>query len=114
MEEIIGRHKEQKELARFLASKKAEFMAIYGRRRIGKTFLIKNFFKTQKCIFFDVTGIKNGTYTEQINEFVKKVGEIFYGGGGRAAKGNWWGGFFVFYNIIIAIFKKKKIDNFFF
>ena len=109
MEKVIGRHKELKELLHFLTSKKAEFMAIYGRRRIGKTFLIKNFFKTQKCIFFDVTGIKNGTYTEQINEFVKKVGEIFYGGAALADKGTWWDAFDVLNNAISAIDKRKKI-----
>ena len=40
MENIIGRKKEIKELKELFYSGKAEFVAIYGRRRIGKTFLI--------------------------------------------------------------------------
>lgn len=37
---MIGREKEVKELNRLYNSKKAEFVAIYGRRRVGKTFLV--------------------------------------------------------------------------
>jgi AAA+ ATPase superfamily predicted ATPase len=37
---IIGREKEIKELRRLYNSNKAEFVAIYGRRRVGKTFLV--------------------------------------------------------------------------
>lgn len=37
---IIGREKEIKELKQLYNSDKAEFVAIYGRRRVGKTFLV--------------------------------------------------------------------------
>ena len=40
MENIIGRKKEIKELLELFHSGKSEFVAIYGRRRIGKTFLV--------------------------------------------------------------------------
>lgn len=39
MDEIIGRKKEISELKKLYASRKAEFVAIYGRRRVGKTFI---------------------------------------------------------------------------
>jgi len=39
-----------------LDSNVAEFMAIYGRRRVGKTFLVKEFFTTKPVIFFKITG----------------------------------------------------------
>lgn len=45
METIIGRKKEIKELTELFNSGKAEFVAVYGRRRIGKTFLIDETFK---------------------------------------------------------------------
>ena len=44
-EKIVGRQEEQKTLQKCFESPKAEFVAIYGRRRIGKTFLVKQFFK---------------------------------------------------------------------
>ena len=43
--EIIGRSIEKKKLLDILNSKKPEFVAIYGRRRVGKTFLIRNFYE---------------------------------------------------------------------
>lgn len=36
--DIIGRKKEQESLIRFIQSDESEFIAIYGRRRVGKTF----------------------------------------------------------------------------
>ena len=42
---VIGREKERKELLRFYESKEAEMMVVYGRRRVGKTFLVRETFK---------------------------------------------------------------------
>lgn len=42
---MIGREKEQKELNNLYSSNKAELVAIYGRRRIGKTYLVDETFK---------------------------------------------------------------------
>lgn len=74
------RQVEQAELAEFLASPKAEFLAIYGRRRIGKTFLVREFFNNKPVIFFNVTGIKDGTIQEQLKHFMKALGDVFYHG----------------------------------
>jgi len=41
---LIGRKKEKKILTRILRSKKSEFLVVYGRRRVGKTFLIREHF----------------------------------------------------------------------
>ncbi len=38
---IVGREKEIAELKKYLSSEQSEFIAVYGRRRVGKTFLIK-------------------------------------------------------------------------
>lgn len=42
---MVGRIEEQKQLTKLLRSGKSEFVAVYGRRRVGKTFLVKEFFK---------------------------------------------------------------------
>ena len=52
---IIGRKQEIAELERLYNSDKAEFVAIYGRRRIGKTFLVKQALKGR--ITFQHTGV---------------------------------------------------------
>lgn len=43
--EIIGRKEEQRELERIYNDEGSKFVAVYGRRRVGKTFLIKELFK---------------------------------------------------------------------
>lgn len=42
---MIGRKKEIDELNRLYNSNKAELVAVFGRRRVGKTYLINHFFK---------------------------------------------------------------------
>ena len=44
-QEIIGRDKEQQELQELYESGRPEFLVVHGRRRVGKTFLIREFFK---------------------------------------------------------------------
>ena len=40
MDRVIGRKQETRELIELLNSNRAEFVAVYGRRRVGKTFLV--------------------------------------------------------------------------
>ena len=49
---IIGREKEQKILHTVCEEKEARLVAVYGRRRVGKTYLIKQFFNEQFNFFF--------------------------------------------------------------
>ena len=50
MAQIIGREKEKQVLQRLYDSSKAEFVVVYGRRRVGKTFLVREFLK-DKIVF---------------------------------------------------------------
>lgn len=65
--EIIGREREIAQLKQYFDSGKAEFIALYGRRRVGKTFLIRQYFKNDFA--FDMTGVLEGTRTEQVAAF---------------------------------------------
>ncbi|MBT4090795.1 MAG: ATP-binding protein [Deltaproteobacteria bacterium] len=57
--EIIARKKEKQILQSVLTSESSELVAIYGRRRIGKTYLVRNFFESCKSvIYFELTGQK--------------------------------------------------------
>ncbi|RYM32840.1 ATP-binding protein [Brumimicrobium glaciale] len=71
MRKIIGRDNELKTLQRAIDSDSSELIAIYGRRRIGKTFLIREAYK--KEIVFEVSGIPDGTYKQQISNFHNKI-----------------------------------------
>ncbi len=45
--QIIGRKREIEDLKGLYNSREPEFVAIYGRRRVGKTYLVKELFKDQ-------------------------------------------------------------------
>jgi AAA+ ATPase superfamily predicted ATPase len=68
---IIGRTKEIEILNSCYKSNKSEFVAIYGRRRVGKTFLIKELFKD--CLTFYATGILNGSKDIQLRAFNQEI-----------------------------------------
>jgi len=64
---ITGRAAEQKILAARLATTEAELIAIYGRRRVGKTYLVRTFLKD--AIVFEFTGIHKATMKTQLENF---------------------------------------------
>ena len=78
MKKIIGREEEKRVLQQIYHSDKPEFLALYGRRRVGKTFLIRQFFTQKEAMFFNVTGAKNGTLLEQLKHFTKQLSAAFY------------------------------------
>ena len=64
---IIGREKEQRELLGLLEKEESQFCAVYGRRRVGKTYLIRETFNYQFC--FQHTGVAQGTLRQQLTAF---------------------------------------------
>lgn len=85
MEQIIGRKKEIKLLNEYYLSGKAEFVAVYGRRRIGKTFLIRNLFRNQFA--FDMSGSIEAPSEAQLSNFGYALRE--YGDAKQALPTNW-------------------------
>jgi len=75
---IIGRDREKQRLNRIYASAESEFAVIYGRRRIGKTYLIREFFNKKKCIFFHVTGAQKESLDKQLLRFSAGLSKTFY------------------------------------
>ncbi|MDP3705038.1 MAG: ATP-binding protein [Legionellaceae bacterium] len=76
---IVGREKEVGFLNHVFESRKPEFLAIYGRRRVGKTYLIREFFK-DKGIYFELTGIKDATKSSQLKNFSTVYSDTFLRG----------------------------------
>lgn len=87
---IIGRNKEKQILEEIISSNKPEFLAIYGRRRVGKTFLIKNFMKDKDAIFFRATGMKDASFRKQIRHVTDEIGNTFYSGARLETKKDWF------------------------
>ena len=73
MEKVIGREEEKNLLEEALKSGVPELMAVYGRRRIGKTFLIRKIL--QKEIIFEFSGTKDAGLKQQLSNFIKILGK---------------------------------------
>ena len=69
----VGRQKEIAAMHKLLDSKEPELLAVYGRRRVGKTFLIDEVYKAH--IRFKMTGIWQGTLQEHLTQFAYKLRE---------------------------------------
>ena len=86
---IIGREIEQEILRQRKESDAPELIAIYGRRRIGKTFLVRRYFNDK--FSFYCTGIYQGTKKEQLGEFNRQL-EHYSGRKWKVAK-DWFDAF---------------------
>ena len=65
--EIIGREEEKAILNNVFSSKQSEFVAIYGRRRIGKTYLVRELLADK--FSFEISGLANANTKEQLLNF---------------------------------------------
>jgi uncharacterized protein len=65
--ELIGREKEKEILLKVLETPEAELVAVLGRRRVGKTFLVRSVYDS--LIRFEITGLQNVTAKKQLNNF---------------------------------------------
>lgn len=114
MRAIASREVEQAILKKMLESDSAEFVALYGRRRVGKTHLVRNFFnENDEILFFDVAGSKDAPMSEQILNFTIRIGEVFYAGLKLAIEKNWHGAFKTLTEVISKQQENKKIILFF-
>ena len=87
---LIGRKIEAKRLKNALNSRRSEFVAVYGRRRVGKTFLIKETLGN-RIVFFH-SGLAHRDKTAQLAEFAKSL--ELYGMKSKRRIRNWSDAFF--------------------
>lgn len=64
---LIGREKEKEELLEAYESEYSQFAAVYGRRRVGKTFLVRETFNYK--FTFEHSGVANGNNRKQLRAF---------------------------------------------
>ena len=86
---IIGREKEQSALKQYFESGSPEFLVLYGRRRVGKTFLIREYFDGK--FDFYATGLANGKKEEQLRAWNNAIKNSF--GGTEESAQDWLGAF---------------------
>lgn len=99
---MIGREKEKATLLRLQKSHQSEFVVIYGRRRIGKTFLVRETFKQK--FTFSHTGLANSVKNKQLEIFYNSLCK--YGYHGKKPKD--WLEAFMFLEVVITSSRNKK------
>ena len=102
---MIGRKVEIRELQDAFASEQSEFVAVYGRRRIGKTFLINETFGGRYA--FQHSGVENVGMRDQLDYFRQSISRF---GKVRCPKlKNWRDAFFELENVLERAADGKKI-----
>jgi uncharacterized protein len=99
---LIGREIQKRQIEKYFHENRAHFVAVYGRRRVGKTFLIKEYF--QNNFTFYCTGLLNGNKNQQLHNFVTNLsGQLKYFDE-NASINNWYDAF----NELIKALSKIK------
>jgi uncharacterized protein len=100
---FVGRKKEQEVLQKALLSDEAELVSVIGRRRIGKTHLIKTFY--QDHIVFEISGVKGAPSEEQVGNFGFVIEKTFKSAPIENPQRQWMP---VFYELIRQLEKLPK------
>ena len=86
--DIYSRHAEQQVLSQLLESDRASFLAVFGRRRVGKTFLVRNFYLNRGTLFH-ITGVPRETARNQLRNFNEVLCDVFHGRESQKAPATW-------------------------
>ena len=105
--EIIGREREIEELVRLRDSSTSEFVMVYGRRRVGKTYLIREFFEDK--FDFYLTGIAHGSRVEQLMNFGMTIKQYVRNGDPLKPPTNWYEAFEQLKSLTSKSKNKRKI-----
>ena len=102
---LIGRSEEKKLLKKYYDSPKSEFVAVYGRRRVGKTYLIS---ETLGRLFdFDFSGLYQTPASIQREEFQKELNRR--GKTNAATPRNWFDAFDALREYLLSLKKDKVV-----
>ncbi|MEM9886745.1 MAG: ATP-binding protein [Bacteroidota bacterium] len=104
--ELIGRQAEVAILEKALASKEAEMISIIGRRRVGKTFLVRTAYEDH--IDFELSGIQHAQGNEQLRNFFQRLKEYFPKTVEKEAPKDWLDAFFMLTDHLEQKTKKGK------
>lgn len=104
---IIGRKKELEQLRSAFNSDRAELIAVYGRRRIGKTYLVKEFFN-EKFDYY-ATGIFEGRLQNELDAFCDMLHQVQKGKTTLPPIKTWMDAFAALRNYLKGIRKKRIV-----
>lgn len=102
---LIGREKEIQELRQAYDSNESKFVAIFGRRRIGKTYLVREVF--QDNFAFSYSGMANTSTKEQLQRFYLNLKDYGYKKGSKP--NNWIEAFYMLEQYLNELHEDKKV-----
>lgn len=102
---IIGREKEIELFDKLYQSKRSEFIAVYGRRRVGKTFLIKEIFGNDYA--FHLTGLSRANTRGQLVNFHATMVRFAPGLADMTIPADWFSAF----QLLIAYLESRTVDR---
>lgn len=102
---MIGREKERKILLDAVQSDESQFIAVYGRRRVGKTYLIRETFEYN--FSFQHTGLQNGDKSEQLKAFERSLKSA--GMKNVPALSDWFDAFYILGQFLDSLPDGKKV-----
>ena len=103
---LIARTEERKLLENALKKTESQFIAIYGRRRVGKTFLVREVYSGGFC--FTHTGYHNLAKADQLQGFFKSLKKAGLPAGYECPK-NWMEAFDLLEAVVEQSKEEKKI-----
>jgi uncharacterized protein len=103
---LIGRQKEKETLLKALNSSEPEMVAIIGRRRVGKTFLIRSVYANR--IDFELTGTQDAPLLTQIKNFHTQLRLTFGAKVPKVKPTNWMDTFWQLITALESVDKKEK------
>jgi AAA+ ATPase superfamily predicted ATPase len=98
---LLGRETEIRKLNKLLEKGNPDFLAVYGRRRVGKTFLIRQHLKSN--IVFDYTGKKEGSLKEQLQNFFEEYLKRTKGKAEKKVPKTWQDAFMYLANYLVKL-----------
>lgn len=104
---LIGRDFEVQKMREFLTHHESELLAVIGRRRVGKTFLIKRVYQHE--MIFHITGIHGVRRGLQLDNFVESRNQFFKESKSFAKPSNWLMAFSQLKELMGKPKKKKRV-----
>jgi AAA+ ATPase superfamily predicted ATPase len=108
---VIGRAKELELIKEIYASRVPELIAVWGRRRIGKTYLIRNGRRHHDGAYFEITGQKDSKQHLQLSHFQDVLSKTFLSGQKIEKIKNWTEAFRSLQSAITFAEKDSKLNK---
>jgi uncharacterized protein len=103
---VVARHSERQTLAEALSSNAAELITVYGRRRVGKTFLIREVYKKSICL--ELVGIHDSDASVQLRAFATALRTASGSPAAFAPPPSWYEAFEQLAKFLTARFRKRS------